>query len=143
MYINADQNQCRRILKHADCLRWACQLLLSRLTVDRTGHALWAWYLGGSQCQLASPSLREKGNKSCLSKHILLPNFLCGCVLASRCVLSVLFPALDCDTTPLYRMQLVEKNLKTPRTPTSSKHFNSSSRYCCHHVVKLWASGAL
>lgn len=35
-----------------------------------------------------------------------------------------------------YRMQLVEKNLKIPQTPTSSTHLDSSSRHCCHFV---WA----
>lgn len=49
------------------------------------------WYRERGQCQLASPSLGEK-NQSCLSKHILLPNFLCSVALASRCVLSVPFP---------------------------------------------------
>lgn len=69
------------------------------------GHALCApSYLTASQCQLASPSLRER-NKSCLSKHILLPNFLCSGALASRCVLSVPFPELAYNRTQLPPVQ--------------------------------------
>lgn len=59
---------------------------------------------------------RPPRHQSCLSKRILLPNFLCCVAQASRCVLSVPFPKLAYNRTvaapptpTLYRMQLVEK----------------------------------
>lgn len=81
------------------------------------GHGFCASHLKQSQCQLASPSLRER-NQSCLSKRILLPNFLCSVALASRCVLSVPFPELAYNRNPAppYRMQLVEKK-ELPKLP--------------------------
>ena len=135
MYIYTDQNQCRCILKYAYCLWSVCQPLWSR---KQSIEGAWpcSLYLKSSQCQLASPSLRER-NKSCLSKHILLPSFLCNMALASRCVLSVPFPELAYNRTPLPRTGCsLWKRKETPQTRTSSKHFNSSSPYSCHHV---WA----
>lgn len=98
MYIYADQNQCRRILKHACCLWSVCQSLLSRKTVNRRCLAM----LSEGEPVPAGLTLSERErNKSCLSKHILLPNFLCSVALASRCVLSVPFPELAYNRNPL------------------------------------------
>lgn len=64
-----------------------------------------------SRTNASWPHPLSERNLSCLSKHILLPNFLCSMALASRCVLSVLFPELAYNRNPAppYRMQLVEK----------------------------------
>lgn len=71
-----------------------------------------------SRTNASWPHPLSERNLSCLSKHILLPNFLCSMALASRCVLSVLFPELAYNRNPAppYRMQLVEKK-EFPKLP--------------------------
>lgn len=97
------------------------------------------WYRERGQCQLASPSLSEK-NQSCLSKHILLPNFLCSVALASRCVLSVPFPEPAHNRKPAHPPPTIQDAAcgeeRTPKTPTSSEHIDGSSLCRCHHA---WA----
>lgn len=118
MYIYHDQNRCRCILKYVYCLLSMCKPLLSRKTVNRRCLTKFSLSHFKSRANASWPHPRSERNLSCLSKHILLPNFLCSVALASRCVLSVLFPELAYNRNPAppYRMQLVEKK-ELPKLP--------------------------
>lgn len=99
-------------------------LLSSRKTVDRCCLPVVSVPgVSGAEAVAAGPARpRPPRNQSCLSEHILLPNFLCFVAQASRCVLSVPLPKLAYNRTvaahPLlpYRMQLVEKK-ELPKLP--------------------------
>lgn len=79
---------------------------------------------------------RPPRHQSCLSKRILLPNFLCCVAQASRCVLSVPFPKLAYNRTvaaphPRPLQDAACGKERAPQTPTSSAHINGSSQYGC------------
>lgn len=80
-------------------------------------------------------SARGGKNKSCLSKHTPLPNFLWSMALAGRCVLSVPFPELFHNRNLLHitgcSLCVRKTHTHPPRLPLQAKEtFNSSSRNC-------------
>lgn len=126
MYIYADQNQCRRILKYTYCLWSVCQPLLSRKTVNRRWLAMLS--VPRRIWQRASASwphpLSERGiNHVYLSTYFSKTSSVAGHWLAGVFCLSPSqsWPTIE-PSSPQYRMQLVEKK-RTPQSPTSSKTF--------------------
>lgn len=84
----------------------------------------------------ARPRPRPPRHQPCLSKRILLPNFLCCVAQASRCVLSVPFPKLAYNRTvaaphPHPIQDAACGKERAPQTPTSSAHINGPSQCGC------------
>lgn len=104
-----------------------CRLPASRYRAEKQSmDVAWPWFLcfvclGQNQCQLAQLALAPPRHQSCLSKRILLPNFLCCVAQASRCVLSVPFPKLADNRTvaapPAFTGCSLWKRKSSPKLP--------------------------